>query len=242
MSFLTIAQDVAISVDFPPPSSAIGSADPAIKKIRRSIEAVSYALGKSHAWKTMRAEATFTSVATEVQTSMLPTGFDRFVPETIWDRTDKTLLIGPISEVEWAGLKAFSYADSSRRKFIQRGNTASTSILMIPVPPAGNTFGFSYVNTYFCESSSGTAQSAWAADADISRLDAELVTLGAISDFLWTEGMNHEKADSDFEDLYNQLVKNDNPKSRAMSVADIFGQRRHFSGAPESSGNHVMTN
>ena len=33
MSFLTIAQDVAISVDFPPPTSAIGSADPAIKKI-----------------------------------------------------------------------------------------------------------------------------------------------------------------------------------------------------------------
>jgi len=242
VSFLTIAQDVAIAVDFPAPSAAFASSDPAVKKMRRSIESTSYSLGKIHAWKTMRAEGTFTSLATETQTSMLPTGFDRFIPETVWDRTDKTLLIGPISEVEWAGLKAFAYADSSRRKFIQRGNTASTSILMIPVPAAGKTFGFAYVNTYFCESSSGTAQSAWAADADISRIDAELVTLGAISDFLWTEGMNHEKADSDFEDMFNQLVKNDNPKSRAMSVADIFGQRRHFNGAPESSGNHVMTN
>ena len=242
MSFLTIAQDVAVAVDFPAPTTSFGGSDPALKKIRRSIEATSYSLARIHAWKTMRAEATFTSVATEVQTSMLPTGFDRFIPETVWDRTDKTLLIGPVSEVEWAGLKAFAYADSSRRKFIQRGNTASTSIRMIPVPAAGNTFAFSYVNTYFCESSSGTAQSAWAADADVSRIDAELVTLGAISDFLWMEGMNHEKADSDFEDLFSQLVKNDNPKSRVVSVADIFGQRRHFSGAPESSGNHIMTN
>ena len=125
MSFLTIAQDVAITVDFPSPATAFANSDPAIKKIRRSIEATSYSLGRIHAWKTMRAEGTFTSLATETQTSMLPTGFDRFIPETVWDRTDKTLLIGPISEVEWAGLKAFAYADSSRRKFIQRGNAAS---------------------------------------------------------------------------------------------------------------------
>ena len=240
MSFLTIIQDVATAVDFPSPTSAIGSADPAVKKMRRSVEAVSYSLGKIHAWKTMRAEATFTSVATEVQTSMLPTGFDRFIAETVWDRTDKTLLTGPVTEVEWASLKASNYSDSTQRKFIQRGNTASTSILMIPVPPAGNTFGFSYVNTYFCESSSGTAQSAWAAATDMPRLDAELITLGAISDFLWAEGMNHEKADSDFEDLFNQLVKNDNPKTRVMSVADIFGQRRHFNGVPAVTATYTV--
>ena len=79
MSFLTIIQAVATAVDFPSPTSAIGNADPAVRKMRRSVEAVSYSLGKIHAWKTMRAEATFTSVATEVQTSMLPTGFDRFI-------------------------------------------------------------------------------------------------------------------------------------------------------------------
>ena len=67
MSFLTIAQDVAISVDFPSPATAFASSDPAIKKMRRSIEATSYSLGRIHAWKTMRAEATFTSVATEVK-------------------------------------------------------------------------------------------------------------------------------------------------------------------------------
>ena len=111
---------------------------------------------------------------------------------------------------------------------------------MIPIPSAGKTFGFSYVNTYFCQSSSGTAQSAWAADTDVSRLDAELVTLGAISDFLWMEGMNHEKADSDFEDLFNQLVKNDNPKTRVMSVADIFGQRRHFNGVPAVTATYTV--
>ena len=171
---------------------------------------------------------------------MLPTGFDRFIAETVWDRTDKTLLTGPVTEVEWASLKASAYSDSTQRKFIQRGNTVSTSILMIPVPSAGKTFGFSYVNTYFCESSGGTAQSAWAADADISRLDAELVTLGAISDFLWMEGMNHEKADSDFEDMFNQLVKNDNPKTRVMSVADIFGQRRHFNGVPAVTATYAL--
>ena len=240
MSFLTIAQDVAIAVDFPSPALAFASGDPAVKKMRRSIEATSYSLGRIHAWKTMRAEATFTSVATEVQTAMLPTGFDRFIAETVWDRTDKTLLTGPVTEVEWASLKASGYSDSTQRKFFQRGNTVSTSILMIPVPSAGKTFGFSYVNTYFCESSGGTAQSAWAADADISRLDAELVTLGAISDFLWMEGMNHEKADSDFEDMFNQLVKNDNPKTRVMSVADIFGQRRHFNGVPAVTATYAL--
>ena len=79
MSFLTIAQDVAIAVDFPSPATAFANGDPAVKKMQRSIEATCYSLGKIHAWKTMRAEATFTSVATEVQTGMLPTGFDRFI-------------------------------------------------------------------------------------------------------------------------------------------------------------------
>jgi hypothetical protein len=112
---------------------------------------------------------------------------------------------------------------------------------MIPAPSAGKTFAFSYVNSYFCQSSSGTAQSAWAADTDVARLNPELVTLGAISDFLWMEGMNHEKADSDFEDLFNLLVKNDNPRARAMSCGDIFGSRRHFTGSPASTGNYNMT-
>jgi hypothetical protein len=241
MSFLTIAQDVLIAVDFPSPSTAFANNDPAVKKVRRSIESSSYALARVNAWKTMRGERTFTSLAAEVQTGILPAGFDRFIPETFWNRTDKNLVIGPITEVEWASLKAYGYADTSRPKFIQRGNTAASSILMIPAPSAGKTFAFSYVNSYFCQSSSGTAQSAWAADTDVARLNPELVTLGAISDFLWMEGMNHEKADSDFEDLFNLLVKNDNPRARAMSCGDIFGSRRHFTGSPASTGNYNMT-
>src|SRR5262245_11591008 len=106
MTLLTIAQAVADEVGLDRPSAIVGSSQPDPQKLLRYATRVTHALMKKIAWQALRREKTFTSVAGETQTGILPADFDRFVPETFWNRSDIQLITGPVPASQWQGLKA----------------------------------------------------------------------------------------------------------------------------------------
>ena len=229
MTLLTIAVAAADEIGIDRPSSVISNPQPHVQKLLRYSNKVGTQLMKKVAWQVLRKEQTFTSVATETQTSILPSDFDRFVPETFWDRSASVLISGPISSVEWQGLKANSYSISANPKFVYRGD----AVLVIPTLAAGNTLAFEYVSNQWCESSGGTGQSSWAADTDVGVIDEELITRGLKYTYLTDEGLPNASAATEFEDYFNTLLENDQPNAGVMVAADIFGiGSRHFSGAP----------
>lgn len=232
MSLLQICQDAADEIGITQPSSVANNAAPEALTLYRLANKVGNRLMKAYPWQVLRAETTFTSVATEAQTSILPSDFDRIVPETFWNRTDKVLISGPVSPVQWQGLKANSYSDTSRPKFAYRGG----SILVTPTLAAGKTLAFEYVKKNWAESSGSTAQSEFSADGDTALLDEELITLGLVFEFLDQKGQPTGKAASAYVERFNLLVENERADDGIMVSADIFGGGRHFTGSPPVDG------
>lgn len=235
MTLLSITNDVADEVSIDRPATIAGNASVDAQRLLRLVNKVGKKLMKVAPWQVLRKEQTFTSVAAEEQTGILPSDFDRFIPETFFDRTGQAFISGPITPVEWQGFKASGY-NGTQKKFVYRGD----SIFILPAFGAGSTLAFEYVSKNWCQSSGGTGQTAFAADDDTGILDEELLTLATIFVYLDAEGQPTASAAREFEDYANTLLGNDQPNAGILTAGDIFGNGRHFSGTPTLSATALI--
>jgi hypothetical protein len=239
MTLLTICNAIADYTSGPRPASIAGNTNPEAQTILRIVNKVSKQLMKVYPWNILRKEHTFTAGGTEtlVAAASMPSDFDRFVPETFWDRGANKLLSGPISAAEWAGRKAQSYG-GDETKFIYRGG----DILAQPTVASGQSMAFEYISNQYAESSGGTGQASFQADADVGVLDEELIALAATFDWLASEGLDSGKAFSDFKTYFDTLQENENATANIAVTADIFARdSRHFTGIPAASRTTVTT-
>ena len=237
MSLLTICQNASDELEILEPTSVIGNPNSEVQKLLRLANKVGYRLMKVFNWQVLTKETTYTSVATEEQTSFLAADFDRFCPETMWDRTDQYLISGPITGTEWQGLKATTYSDTEHRKFRYRGG----SVYIIPTMSAGKTIAYEYISKNWCQDSSLTGQSVWAADDDTGILDEELITKGVVWEYLNAESLPNASQAAAYEEYFNILIENDRPNEDILVAGAIFGGSRgrgsrHFTGGPPVRG------
>ena len=66
--------------------------------------------------------------------------------------------------------------------------------------------------TKYCQSSGGAAQNAWAADADVGRLDEELMEAGLIWRFLQAKGLPSDRQRGEYETLVTRAIARDGSK------------------------------
>lgn len=234
MTLLTICNAVCDEIGIVRPATIISNTSDDAQKLLRLANKVGNRLMKSFPWQDLREEKTFTGISGSEQTGILPDDFDRFVPETFWNRSGGKLITGPISPIEWQTIKALSYT-LPEYKFAYRGD----SIYITPDLAGGETLVFEYVKKTWCQSSGGTAQSAWAADDDTGIIDEELMTLGIIFEFLDADGQPSQRAAAQYLEYFNQLTDNEIPAARTMLAADIFGGNRRDTGAPGVQSNLV---
>lgn len=237
MSLLTICQGAADEIQEARPGSIVGNGDDSARRFLRYANKVGNRLMTQAAWQVLRKEVTFQAVSGEAQPGILPADFDRFVPETFWNRSDRFLLAGPISPAQWNGLKALDYVAPDSRKFIYRGN----AIHVIPAFGGGEACAFEYVSRNWVDTNGdgeGDAAS-WQADNDMALLDEELLLYGVAFEWLASESL--ESAGpmfGQYVDRLNLLLGNDQPSADVLVTADIFApsSSRHFQGAPPSNG------
>lgn len=232
MTLLSICRDASDEIGIPQPASVAGNTDPIAQKLLRYSNKVGNSLMKAVPWQALRKEQTFTAIAGETQTGIIPADFDRFVPETFWDRSATALLSGPISSTEWGGLKASSYTGSIR-KFIYRGGVVS----VVPVFAGGESLAFEYVSAKWVLATDGTTyKTAFSADTDTSMIDEELLTLGVAWEYLNGEGLPSQRVELAYRDRLKMMIDNDQPTAGVMIAADIFGSStRHFDGTPTNN-------
>ena len=120
MTLLTIANAVADETKGPRPATIATNTDPAAQNILRLINKVGNRLQKSFAWNILSKEGTVTASGSEtlIAAAALPADFDRIIPETFWDRGTNNLISGPISPVEWQGLKVQTYDSQSTSQLV----------------------------------------------------------------------------------------------------------------------------
>lgn len=207
MTLLTVARNACDRIGIIRPSTAFSSTDQQILQIVGLAQQEGKELAQRYDWQVLTKEQTFTSVAAETQTGALPSDFDRFVNDTVFNRSEKRKLEGPLSAQEWQFHKSV-VATTLVEAFRQRGD----DILVTPTPTAGQTIAFEYVSKNWCESSGGTGQTAWASDTDVGILSEELMTLGVIWRWQKAKGLDYAESFRTYEMQVAQAIMRDGGK------------------------------
>jgi hypothetical protein len=177
MALLQVVQYFCGRVNIPSPASVTVSTDPQIKQVMRILEEEGNDLASRHSWQSLTIEASHTSLAQDDQgaiTALATNGFRYIKNGTIWDRTDQTKIIGPLSDQEWQSAKAMAPTGPDYR-FRIRGN----KLLIIPVPTAGHAWYFEYVSKNWILGADGTSYKQYfTLDTDTIILPEELVLAG----------------------------------------------------------------
>jgi len=230
LSLLTIAQDAASKIGLRRPASVLASSDREVIRLLNCIKEECVDLVESAYWEEIRAEQTFTAIAGSVQTGILPSDYNRMVPETFWDRSNARLITNVASAVEWQNLKAIGYL-GPEYKFTVRGG----SLYILPEMAGGETLAFEYISNNYILAGS-TPQATFTADTNTLKIDEPLVTLGSIWRFKGDIGQPFAADFEKYRIRRELLLGNNEPQSGTMLSADIFGGGRAWGGAPTAGG------
>ena len=104
MNLIQAVTDFCERTGLPVPTNVIGSTDPQVMQLRALLKEGCEALADRGAWQTLKNEASWTTTNQENQgalTTLASNGFNFLIPETLWDRTQKLPLLGPMDSQDW---------------------------------------------------------------------------------------------------------------------------------------------
>lgn len=217
MSLLTLIQGAADRIGLRRPTTVINNtSDKNAATLLGFAQQEGKELARRASWQKLTQEATF---ATANGTAGYDTesDFDWYINDTIFNRTQRRRLTGPLSNDEWQLVQS-SLVNLVNPGFRFRGG----QIVITPTPTSIETIAYEYVSKNWCESSSGTDQVAWAADDDVGLLDEELMTLGVVWRFRQAKGFDYSEQFRTYETQVAQAIIRDGAKPRLSMV----GQQR----------------
>lgn len=144
--------------------------------------------------------ATATGTGTDLYTFSqiaypLPPTLDSTANSTMWDRTFRWQMLGPLSAQEWQVLKSGIAPTGPRIRWRIMGN----KFLIDPYPTQVDTLAYEYISNGFCQSAGGVAQSSWQADTDIGLLSEDLMTMGLKWRFLCAKGLSYAEEKNTYD-------------------------------------------
>lgn len=201
MTLVSIAQQICREIGTTAPSVIFGNSDETAKKLLAVLQTSGRSLStgkieldgrylKNHEWTALRKEFSFTTVASQAEydiSTYIGDDFRKLMPDTVWDRTNNWP-VKTFSPEEWQASKGYAViAAQNRISIMKRGK----NLLIDPTPAGAYDIYGEYLSKNWCESSIGTGQSEWMADADVPLLDEELLILDGKWRFLNRLGENY---------------------------------------------------
>lgn len=228
MTLLSIVEKVSRQLAFAAPTSVIGSTDEtAIQMLALADEGGAQLAKRGKGiggWAILQSEHTFTTVDGTAEYA-LPSDFEALIADTLWDRANFWKLKGPVSPQEWQRIKSGVLASSAgpgRRVRIKKSASSNVKALFVdPIPSTtGDTLVFEYLSNGWCQSSSGTVQTEWAADDDTGILDEYLLRLDLKWRFREAKGFAFENAFREFELEVAQALARDGGSQSVNMLGD----------------------
>jgi hypothetical protein len=212
MTLLQTVQEYCARVGLDNPQLVMASQDDTIRQIRSlANEVITDICNRGESWPRLRKEATFVTLAAEIQGTLLaiaPYGFKYIIPGTMFNRTLRVEVLGPKDAVAWQAGKALSYSSPYQAHRIWQGN-----FCLQPNPTAGQTVAFEYASDFAILGADGvTWQRRFVADGDIFQLDEELLIGGLRWKWRREKGLSYAQEKSDWEALLAQAIGNDGAK------------------------------
>ncbi len=197
MTALSIVQRTAGLLNLDIPAAVFSSADQQVIQLRTLMNEEGQALagggeGFEHNWAILTTEKTFTTVATAVQTSSVATDYGYLVNESMWNRSLRWPVQGPMSPQDWQNVQAVP-TGSIRPNFRFIASSGALTIEMYPTPTAGQTVAYEYVSKNWAQTNGSVGLSAMTADTDTSLLEDRLISLGIRWRYLKAKGLDYSE-------------------------------------------------
>lgn len=205
MTLLAIVQDVCGRLSLPQPSAVVGSTDRQVIQLYELANEEGQELAARHPWQALTEETTFVTVDAPAQTGALPADFDRFIPNSFFNRSTCRPMTGPITPREWQWIQAQPVYSTAYLAFRER----TGQFLIAPTPPAGQTIAYEYVSQNWALSSGGAPQSSFLGDTDLALLDEGLMRLGLRWRFLRAKGLDYAEEMATYERRLEQAMARD---------------------------------
>jgi hypothetical protein len=234
MTLLTICQDAAKEIGVPSPTSVVGSSDTTNVQLLAAANRVGKDLVTGYDWEVLIKEEEHTTLAAESQGAMttIATDFMRISNDTMWNRTTDRKYYGPLNNSQWQRLKA-SVSSGITNYFRIRGGV----LLVNPAPPSGEKIFFEYIGKNWVITAGSSANAvAYAADANTTVLDEDLITLGVIWRFLKQKGLPY---DNQFQE-YRLKLSEKQSKDGAKQIIRMAGPNRLYLPVNEPEGNFSL--
>lgn len=213
MSLLTVVQQFSSRTGLPPPLAVFDSGDNQVLQLAALANEILEDLCDRWTWQALTRESTFVTVAGEVQgtlPALAPHGFLRILQETIFNRTLRLPLFGPIWAQDWQAQKALPTTGPFYRYRIRGGQ-----LLFTPPGIAGQTCAFEYASNWAVLSADGvTAKPAFTEDTDTSILSESLLLAGLRWKWKSEKGLAYAEDFRRYESLANNAANRDGGKPR----------------------------
>lgn len=194
------------------PATVFGSTDKQVIQFLSLLQSGLDVLVKRAQWQILQKECTFVTIANEDQGLITAlggglAGYDYLLPYTLWDRTNKLTLVGPLDPQDWQAMKAW-IINGPRYQFRLRGN----HFLVNPAPSAGWTWAFEYMSTYAITDVTGvTFKDRFTADTDIILLPEPMVELDLTWRWKQAKGLGYAEEFNSLEAMLADIKTRENP-------------------------------
>lgn len=218
MTLLSICSNAILNIgveDQPVLTSVVNNTTPIARRVFQQARRAGESLAKRANWTALVVEDVFTaSGATQFA---LPSDFRSMINDTLWDRSRYWALRGALSPQQWQLYKSSiigtATIEQRWRIRIPSGSGAgiATEFTIDPTIAAtdNSTFVYEYVSKNWCASSTGAAQSQWAADSDVALLDEDLIELGVTWRLMRRLGLSYEEEREEYEREVDKAVARD---------------------------------
>lgn len=238
MSLLTVLRQFCSRTGLPVPTAAVASGDNQLQQLVALANEVVEDLCDRWTWQELTKETVFTTVLGEDQGSIstiAPSGFLRVLQETIFNRTLRLPLFGPLASQDWQALKALP-TTGPFYKYRIRGDR----LLFMPPGVAGQTCAFEYATSFSILAIDGlTYKSEFTADSDTFILDERLLLAGLRWKWKSEKGLDYAEDFRRYEQLANNAAGRDGSKPR-LNMAG--GNSDYKPGIWVPSGNWNVSN
>jgi hypothetical protein len=188
LNCLQIIQSACRRIGILSPNTAVTSTDPQVIQLVELSNEEGREQSSRYAWEGLQKQASFTTVATQVQTSLsaITSGFEYIVNNTIWNRSLRRPVYGPDSQQDWQQSQAMQINGPFNRFRI-----IADAINFYPVPTAGQSCYFEYISNQWTTNASGSGSALWTGDTDTSVLDDQLLILGTVWRWKAAKGLQY---------------------------------------------------
>lgn len=220
MSLLTIVQTYCARAGLSVPNNVVGSTDHQIIQIKGLLDEVVEDLIDRWDWQELQREATFTTVAAEDQGAIIDIatdGFVRIFNSTIFNRTLRLPLFGPMTKEKWQSIKALPTTGPFYKYRIRQGR-----LLFNPAGADGHTCAFEYQSNWVIKDSPAAAasKSTFVLDSDCCVFPDNILIAGLRWKWRSEKGLDYAEEKLRYETLTNNAAGRDTPKATIDLTAE----------------------